>query len=177
MPICSMRSAALGCCPSGSPSVAEVTPTLDCAAAVPASASAATPSHAARRRDTLSVALAMPAPPNQPSLEAPAYPKHAVIVDKCVVGYCGISHKTPAGQAESRAVIERDGHHEVGNCIRLIPIRIGVDRGVGGIVGPPLLGHRQADRPGQAGLQDRVQELEGKAAADADQLVALPDRL
>src|SRR5438128_182474 len=51
MPMRRMRSASLGGLPSGSPSVAEVTPMRDCAAAEAANTSALVPSRAARKID------------------------------------------------------------------------------------------------------------------------------
>src|SRR5262249_43448242 len=118
------------------------TPTLDCAAAVPTNISAVVPASAAFRRDpplTLPMVMCVS---DQPTLEAPTYPKHQVIVGECVIRNGGISHKTPARQTKCSAVIERDGQHQIRNCISLISIGSGVDRRIGGVVGPPLLGYR-----------------------------------
>src|SRR4051812_821773 len=155
MPIFSTRSASVGGLPSGSPSVAEVMPTRPCAPAVPLSASVSAPIKAARSTAPRGKNLPNATPPQiQPTLETPAYPKHQVIVDKFVIRNGGISHKAAAGHAEGRPVIERDGQDDVGNCIRLVTAGGGVDCGVGSVVSPPLLGHRQVDRPRQAGLEE-----------------------
>src|SRR5437764_1752048 len=109
-------------------------------------------------------------------LETPAYAKHKVIIDEFVIRYGGIPHKAPAGQAQSRPVVEWDGKYHVGDCICLISKGGGVDRRIGRIVGPPLLAYRQADGPRQAGPQHRVVEFERETATDAAELIALPRR-
>src|SRR5471032_1442272 len=95
MPMRSTRSASCGGLPSGSPSVAEVTPTRARAAPEPARPKAAEASRAARRIEkasatdlVMSVSLAL-------ALEAPADTEHHTVVYEGVVGDRGLAHEAP----------------------------------------------------------------------------------
>src|SRR5260221_13786380 len=93
MPMRRMRSASDGGLPSGSPSVAEVTPTRASAAPEPARPKAAEASNAACRVETatdldMSVSLL-------PALEAPADTEHHTVVFEGVVGKRSQAHEAP----------------------------------------------------------------------------------
>src|SRR5476649_2943736 len=127
MPMRSTRSASAGGLPSGSPSVAEVTPTRARAAPEPAKPKAAEASRAARRIEkasatdlVMSVSLAL-------ALEAPADTEHHTVVFEGVVGERGLAHEAPAGDGERRAIVEWDRERDAGDRVDLQAEGVGID--------------------------------------------------
>src|SRR5471030_48879 len=177
MPMRSMRSASAGGLPSGSPSVAEVTPTRARAAPEPARPKAAEANRAARRIERAPTTDLVMSVSLTPALEAPADTEHHTVVFEGVVGERGLAHEARAGNGERRAIVERDRERDAGDRVDLLTECIGVDLNVGRIVTPPVLGNRKRDAPGQRRLQDRVGEPERHTTARHVERITLGRRL
>src|ERR1700733_7131755 len=119
MPMRSTRSASWGGLPSGSPSVAEVTPTRASAAPEPARPKAAEASRAPRRSETMRATDLDMSVSLLPALEAPADTEHHTVVFEGVVGERGLAHEAPTGDGECRAIVERDRESEAGDRVGL----------------------------------------------------------
>src|ERR687897_505914 len=58
----------------------------------------------------------------------------------------------------SEAVVTRHGEHDAEDGVVLKTQDARIDDDIGLVVGPPLLGRRKIDRPGQPGAQHRIGE-------------------
>src|SRR5688500_17829843 len=172
MPMRRMRSFSFGGFPKGVPSEAVVTPTGERASVVADNARTRPLSAAQRSRLVVVSLMVTPGRLSEPPVDA----EHEAVVRELVVGNAGAAHETAGGKAEGRAHVERHGEHDAEDGVVLETQDTRIDDDIGLVVGPPLLGRRKVDRPGQPGAQQRIGEADREAAADAVQAVALPGR-